>query len=174
MIKYAIHPELSSSAQSWKKNNEKSQITSSKKSPFLKQSTYGTKCVGRIVTKSMSNFLHLCDCSLPYCVTLEAWNWFVARQHLNASHPRSPIWPTENVTIFSGNYFWKTLNGHYSSTVRDFDLIPKLRARPEYQLSSGTIYIPRDLRPHFFHKETVPSSLHTHSLPQSNAINYKF
>ena len=34
---------------------------------------YGTKCVGRIVTKSMSYFLHLCDCSLPYCATLEAW-----------------------------------------------------------------------------------------------------
>ena len=36
--------------------------------------------------------------------------------------------------------FGNTLNGHYSQTVRDFDLIPKLRARPEYQLSSGTIY----------------------------------
>ena len=47
---------------------------------------YGTKCVGRIVTKSMSYFLHLCDCSLPYCAILEAWNWFVAGQHLNASH----------------------------------------------------------------------------------------
>ena len=35
---------------------------------------------------------------------------------------------------FKANLFWKTLNGHYSSTVRDFDLIPKLRARPEYQL----------------------------------------
>ena len=36
---------------------------------------YGTKCVGRIVTKSMSNFLHLCDCSVPYSASLEAWNW---------------------------------------------------------------------------------------------------
>ena len=33
---------------------------------------YGIKCVGRIVTKSMSNFLHLCDCSVPYCASLEA------------------------------------------------------------------------------------------------------
>ena len=102
--------------------------------------SYGTKCVGRIVTKSMSYFLHLCDCSLPYCPTLEAWNWLVAGQHLNASHPRSPVLPNQNVTLFSGNYFLKTLNGHYSPTVRDLDLISKLRARPEYQLSSGIIY----------------------------------
>ena len=38
--------------------------------------------------------------------------------------------------------FWqlfkkKTSNCHVSSTVRAFDLIPKLRARPEYQLPSG-------------------------------------
>ena len=69
--------------------------------------TYGTKCAGRIVTKSMSYFFHLCDCSLPYCATLEAWNWFVAGQHLNASHPRLPVWPNQNVTLFSGNYFLK-------------------------------------------------------------------
>ena len=68
---------------------------------------YGTKWVGRIVKKSMSYFLHLCDCSLPYCATLEAWNWSVVGQHLNASHPRSPVWPNQNVTLFSGNYFLK-------------------------------------------------------------------
>ena len=45
---------------------------------IFKKYIYGTKFVGRIVTKSMSYFLHLCDCSLPYCATLEAWNWFVA------------------------------------------------------------------------------------------------
>ena len=39
-----------------------------------------------------------------------------------------------------GIFFLQTLNGHYSSTVRAFDLIPKLRARPEYQLSSGAKY----------------------------------
>jgi hypothetical protein len=104
---------------------------------------YGTKCVGRIVTKSMSYFLHLCECSLPYCATLKALKWFVAGQHCNASHPRSPVWPNQNVTLFSGIFFFVYLNGHYSSTVRDFDLIPKLRARPEYQLSSGTIYTAR-------------------------------
>ena len=73
----------------------------------VKTDTYGTKCVGRIVTKSMSYFLHLCDCSLPYCATLEAWNWFEAGQHLDASHPRSSVWPNQNVTLFSGNYFLK-------------------------------------------------------------------
>jgi hypothetical protein len=68
--------------------------------------TYGTKCVGRIMTKSMSYFLHLCDCSQPDWTTLEAWNWFVAGQHLNASHPTSPVWPNQNVTLFSGNNFF--------------------------------------------------------------------
>jgi hypothetical protein len=41
---------------------------------------------------------------------------------------------------FQAIIFLKTLDGHYSSNVRDFDLIPKLRARSEYQLSFGTIY----------------------------------
>ena len=39
-----------------------------------------------------------------------------------------------------GIFFWKTLNCHCSSTVRAFDLIPKLRARPEYQLVCGSKY----------------------------------
>ena len=39
-----------------------------------------------------------------------------------------------------GIFFWQTLNCHFSSTVRACDLIPKLRARPEYQLSSGFKY----------------------------------
>ena len=43
---------------------------------------YGSKCAERIVTQSMSYFLYLCDCSVPYCA------WVVAGQHLNASHPR--------------------------------------------------------------------------------------
>ena len=62
--------------------------------------TYGTKCVGRIATKSMSYFLHRCDCSLLYCATLEAWNWLVAGKQLNVSNPRSPVWPNQNVTLF--------------------------------------------------------------------------
>ena len=37
-----------------------------------------------------------------------------------------------------GIFFCQTLNCHYSSTFRAFDLIPKLRARPEYQLSSAS------------------------------------
>ena len=89
----------------------------------------------------MSYFLKLCDCSVPYCTYLEAWNWVVAGQHLNASHPRLSIWPHPNISIISGNYLWTTWTCHISSTVRAFDLIPKLRAKPEYQLSSGTKYI---------------------------------
>ena len=54
----------------------------------------------------MSYFLHICDCSLPYCATLEAWNWFVAGQHLNASHPSSPVWPNQNVTLYLGIFLF--------------------------------------------------------------------
>ena len=39
-----------------------------------------------------------------------------------------------------GIFLGQTLNCHYCSTVWAFDLIPKLRARPEYQLSSGSKY----------------------------------
>ena len=88
----------------------------------------------------MSYFLNLCDCSVLYCASLEAWNWAVAGQQINASPPRSSIWPNPNVSIFSGNYFGETLNCHISTTVRAFDLIPKLRDRPVYQLSYGTKY----------------------------------
>ena len=102
--------------------------------------SYGTKCVRRIVTNSMSYFLHLCDFSLPYCANLEAWNWFVAGHHLNASHPKSLVWQIKMSLYFQAIIFGKTVNGHYYSTIRDFDLIPKVRARLEYQLSSSTIY----------------------------------
>ena len=71
----------------------------------LRDNVYGIKCVGRIVTKSMSNFLHLCDYSVPYCAYLEAWNWLGAGQHFHASHPRSSVWPIPKVTLFLGNYF---------------------------------------------------------------------
>ena len=41
-------------------------------------------------------------------------------------------------TYFKANIFKQTLNGCLSSTVRAFDLIPRLRAGPKYQLSSVT------------------------------------
>ena len=106
------------------------------------------------MTQSMPYFLYICDCSVPYCAFLEAWNWVIAGQHLNASHPRSSVWLNPNVPIFSGNYFWKTLNCHISSTVRAFDQITKLRDRPDI--------------------ETTQSFLNNPSGPQSNAIKYKF
>ena len=125
----------------------------------------------------MSYFLHFCDCSVSYCASLEVWNWVVARQHLNVSHPRSSIWPNPNLSILSSNYFWTTLNCHITSTVRAFDLIPKLRARPEYQLSSGTKYInviQCDSHRHFLDIDTTQSILINPSGPQSNAMKYKF
>ena len=86
----------------------------------------------------MSFFLIVYDKSVPYCTSLEDCNWIVAGQHLNASHPRSSVWPDTNISIFLGTFILQTLNCHYSSIVRAFDLIPKLRAKPEYQLSSGS------------------------------------
>ena len=73
------------------------------------ESIYGIKCVGRIVAKSMSNFLHLCDCSVPYCASLGARNWLGAGQHFHASHPRSSVWPIPKVTLFLGHFFLEQL-----------------------------------------------------------------
>ena len=47
----------------------------------------------------MSFILQICDLSVPYCASLEAWNWVVA--------------------------------GQQRDSVRAFDLIPKLKVRPE-------------------------------------------
>ena len=143
---------------------------------ILLMSIYGSYCVRRIVAQSMWYFLHLCDCSVLYCAYLEAWNWVVAGQHLNASQPRSSIWPNLFFSSFSGNYFWKNLNCHIASTIRAFDLIPKLRARPENQLSSGinkknTIQCVSHR--HYLDIDTNQSILNNPSGPQSNVINYK-
>ena len=100
-------------------------------------SLYGINFLGKIMTYLMFFFLHLFDWSVPYYASLEAGNWVSAGQHLVASQPRSSIWLNQNVTIFLDNYFGKTLNCYSTSTIRAFDLIPKMRARPEYQLSSG-------------------------------------
>ena len=81
------------------------------------RSIYGTKCVGRIVTAVChpGSLELVCSWTTPQC----------------ESHQVTTL-ANQNVTLFSGNYFLKT--------VRDFDLIPKKRARPQHQLSSGTIY----------------------------------
>ena len=112
-------------------------------------------------------FSHICDWSVPYCASLEVWNWVVAEQHLNGSQPRSTVWPNQNVTIFSGNYFWKTLNSHITLTFRIFDLIPKL----SYHM---VLNIPRDSHRHFLQIETIRSSLHNHSRPQKASKNLTF
>ena len=49
---------------------------------------------------SGSYFINLRDCSVPYCASQEAWNWVVAGQHINASHPRSSIWPNPKFLYF--------------------------------------------------------------------------
>ena len=124
----------------------------------------------------MSYFLHLCDCSVSYCASLEAWNWFVTGQHVNASHPSLSVWPNPNVTFFLA-IFLKTLNCHISSTVRAFDLTLKRRASPEYQLWSDTKYINVilcDSHRHYLDIDTTQSFLDNPSMPQLNAIEYKF
>ena len=81
------------------------------------------------------------------------------------------------VCAIGGIFFLLTLNSHNSSTVRAFDLIPKLRARPEYQLSYGTKYInviQCDSHRHYLDIDTTQSILNNPSGPQSNAIKYKF
>ena len=64
-----------------------------------------------------------------------------------------------------------------SSTVRAFDLIPKLRARPEYQLYSGTKHINvilSDSYQHYLDIKITQSFLDNPSWPQSSAIKQKF
>ena len=85
-------------------------------------------------------FLNICDWSVPLRASLEACYWIVAGQPLNVSHPKASVWQNPNITMFSGNFFLKTSNCHHSFNIRAFDLIQKLRARPQYQLSSGTKY----------------------------------
>ena len=51
-------------------------------------------------------------------------------------HLRFTSW----IHIFK-HFCWQTLNCHFTKTVRAFDLIPTLRARPKYQLSSGSLVV---------------------------------
>ena len=56
-----------------------------------------------------------------------------------------------------------TFNVEYLSTVRAFDLIPKLKSRPEYHLSSGTKYINLvqcDSHRHYLDIDTTQSKRH--------------
>ena len=126
------------------------------------------------MTKSLSYFLYLCDCSLPYCASLEAWNCVVAGQLLNASHPRSTLWPNANKSIFPG-VFLKTINCCISPTVGVFDLVPKLTARHHYQLSYGSKYINVilfNLHRHYLNINTTQSFMDNPSYPQSDKIKY--
>ena len=70
-------------------------------------------------------------------------------------------------------FVWQTLNHHDSSTVRAFDLIPKLKLglSIRYHLVHN---IPCDSHRHFLQIETINSSMQNHSHPRSNAINHKF
>ena len=52
------------------------------------------------MTQSTSYFLNFFDCSVPYGASLEAWNWVVAEQHINASHPMSSIWSNPKFLYF--------------------------------------------------------------------------
>ena len=48
--------------------------------------TYGTKCVGRIVTKSMSNFFNFWRLIVGDCDYAESYGWFLFGGNTNASH----------------------------------------------------------------------------------------
>ena len=88
----------------------------------------------------MSYFLHLCEYSVPYSAFLETWNWVVAGQHLNASHPIHQFDQIQMLPYFQAITFRFFFKCHIFSTVKAFDLILKLRAKPEYQLYSDTKY----------------------------------
>ena len=96
---------------------------------FIK--TYGLKCLGKIMA-----YLMRLKCAL-LCLpgSLQFYCCWKAPQC--ESHQVISLAKSKYLRIF-GIFFWQTLNRHYSLTIRAFDLIPKLRARPEYQLSSVT------------------------------------
>ena len=125
----------------------------------------------------MSYFRHLWDCSVPSCASLEALNWFFCWAAFQCKSPQVISLAKSKCFYISGNYFWKTLNCLISSTVQAFDLIPKLRASSEYQLSFGTKYmnvIECDSHGQYLDIDTTQSILNNPSGPQSNAMKYKF
>ena len=70
-------------------------------------------------------------------------------------------------------YFQAIIKKKKLSTLGAFDLISKLRARPEYQLYSGTKNINVilcDSHQHYFYIENTQSFLDNPSGPQSNAV----
>ena len=93
-------------------------------------------------------------------LTCETWHVTPDNWHLTCV---ISLAKSKYLQIF-GIFFWKTINCHFSSTVRAFDLIPKLRTRPEYQLSSGYKYTAS--RRYFIQIETYHSFLHNHSCPK--------
>ena len=98
---------------------------------------YGLKCLGKKMADFMSFFLHVTEvCLTVHPASLElGCSWAASL----CESPHVISLTDQNVTIFPGHFFClsRTLNCHITSTVRAFDL----RARPEYQLSSGTNYM---------------------------------
>ena len=125
----------------------------------------------------MSYFVHLWDCSVPYCASLEALNWVFSWAAFQCESPQMiSLAKSKCLSIFR-QLFFKTLSRLISATVQAFDLIPKLRARPEYQLLFGTKYlnvIQCDSHRQNLDIITTQSSLNNPIWPQTNGIKYKF
>ena len=74
------------------------------------------------------------------CLTVPPWKPGIGLQLDSTESPQVISFAKSKYLHIFGIFFLQTLNCHYSSTVRAFDLIPKLRARPEYFLSSDSKY----------------------------------
>ena len=70
-------------------------------------SSYGSKSLGKIMAYLMTFFLNLCDWSVTYCASLEAWYWIVAGQHLNAIIPDPQFAQIQLSLYFQTTFFLK-------------------------------------------------------------------
>ena len=71
-----------------------------------------------------------------YCLSVMAFVFQAGTAKMCHSHKVEDRVENYFFTSWTHIFFWRTLNCHISLAVRDVDLIPTLRAQPEYQLSS--------------------------------------
>ena len=99
-------------------------------SDMLESSTFREDCTLQMCT--CHNTLCTCTCQkfkLDGLQQKQILNWH--------SRVENQIFSLQN-HIFRQFFLFLTLNSHNSLTIRAFDLLPKLRASPKYQMSTGT------------------------------------
>ena len=97
----------------------------------------------------MSFFFYFWDCSVPHPASLKAWNWFVGGQYLDASHPRSSVWPNpfietryavlllRHVTFFD----WKPCSKNNGLCIKDWPTKSIIFAGPKRGRPTGRSWI---------------------------------